>query len=117
MLYVTCPNNSFISFKGPRSRKIKKNKKADEKRPRTAFTSEQLARLKKEFESNRYLTEDRRQNLANELKLSDGQIKIWFQNKRAKIKKSNGENNVLAMHLMSQGLYNHATVTVREEEP
>jgi homeobox protein engrailed len=47
--------------------------------------------LKKEFESNRYLTEDRRQNLARELKLSDGQIKIWFQNKRAKIKKSTGE--------------------------
>lgn len=105
-----------IFFLGPRSRKIKKNKKADEKRPRTAFTSEQLAQLKKEFESNRYLTEDRRQNLARELKLSDGQIKIWFQNKRAKIKKSTGENNILAMHLMSQGLYNHATVTVRDDE-
>ena len=105
-----------ISFPGPRSRKIKKNKKVDEKRPRTAFTSEQLAQLKKEFESNRYLTEDRRQNLARELKLSDGQIKIWFQNKRAKIKKSTGENNILAMHLMSQGLYNHATVTVRDDE-
>ena len=40
---------------GPRSRKIKKKeKKADEKRPRTAFTAEQLARLKQEFQENKY---------------------------------------------------------------
>ena len=38
---------------GPRSRKHKrKNKKPDEKRPRTAFTNEQLARLKQEFHNN-----------------------------------------------------------------
>jgi homeobox protein engrailed len=33
----------------------KKEKKADEKRPRTAFTAEQLARLKQEFQENRYV--------------------------------------------------------------
>ena len=51
----------------------------DEKRPRTAFTSEQLNRLKKEFQENRYLTEKRRQELAHELGLNESQIKIWFQ--------------------------------------
>jgi hypothetical protein len=51
----------------------------DEKRPRTAFTAEQLARLKKEFDENRYLTEKRRQDLAKELRLHENQIKIWFQ--------------------------------------
>ena len=40
---------------GPRSRKIKKKDKKDEKRPRTAFTAEQLARLKQEFQENRYV--------------------------------------------------------------
>jgi homeobox protein engrailed len=36
---------------GPRSRKLKrKEKKPEDKRPRTAFTSEQLARLKREFQ-------------------------------------------------------------------
>jgi hypothetical protein len=45
-----------LSILGPRSRKIKKKeKKADEKRPRTAFTAEQLARLKQEFQENRYV--------------------------------------------------------------
>lgn len=48
-----------------------------EKRPRTAFSSEQLSRLKKEFEENRYLTEERRKNLADDLGLNENQIKIW----------------------------------------
>ncbi|CAG0882656.1 unnamed protein product, partial [Cyprideis torosa] len=100
---------------GPRIRKIKK-KKPNEKRPRTAFTSEQLARLKKEFQDNRYLTEKRRQELATELELNESQIKIWFQNKRAKLKKSNGARNTLAQKLMEQGLYNHSTVPIDEDD-
>ena len=67
---------------------------ADEKRPRTAFSSEQLARLRKEFEENRYLNEDRRRALATELGLNETQIKIWFQNKRAKLKKTNGGKGI-----------------------
>ena len=95
---------------GPRSRKPKKkNPNKEDKRPRTAFTAEQLQRLKAEFQTNRYLTEQRRQSLAQELSLNESQIKIWFQNKRAKIKKATGNKNTLAVHLMAQGLYNHST--------
>ncbi|XP_023600037.1 homeobox protein engrailed-2 [Myotis lucifugus] len=94
----------------PRSRKPKKkNPNKEDKRPRTAFTAEQLQRLKAEFQTNRYLTEQRRQSLAQELGLNESQIKIWFQNKRAKIKKATGNKNTLAVHLMAQGLYNHST--------
>nr|XP_031529660.1 homeobox protein engrailed-2 [Vicugna pacos] len=94
----------------PRSRKPKKkNPNKEDKRPRTAFTAEQLQRLKAEFQTNRYLTEQRRQSLAQELSLNESQIKIWFQNKRAKIKKATGNKNTLAVHLMAQGLYNHST--------
>lgn len=105
------------STTGPRSRKPKKKTTSKEdKRPRTAFTAEQLQRLKSEFQTNRYLTEQRRQNLAQELGLNESQIKIWFQNKRAKIKKASGTKNSLALHLMAQGLYNHATVTSKDEK-
>ncbi|KAH0809776.1 hypothetical protein GEV33_013014 [Tenebrio molitor] len=107
---------------GPRTRRVKKPgakqgpPTAEEKRPRTAFSGAQLARLKHEFAENRYLTERRRQQLSAELGLNEAQIKIWFQNKRAKIKKASGQKNPLALQLMAQGLYNHSTIPLSKEE-
>ncbi|XP_056149616.1 homeobox protein engrailed-2b-like [Lampris incognitus] len=111
--WVYCTRYSDRPSSGPRSRKPKKTPtpSKDDKRPRTAFTAEQLQRLKTEFQTNRYLTEQRRQSLAQELGLNESQIKIWFQNKRAKIKKASGNKNSLALHLMAQGLYNHSTTS------
>ncbi|XP_032631521.1 homeobox protein engrailed-2 [Chelonoidis abingdonii] len=110
--WVYCTRYSDRPSSGPRSRKPKKkNPNKEDKRPRTAFTAEQLQRLKAEFQTNRYLTEQRRQSLAQELSLNESQIKIWFQNKRAKIKKATGNKNTLAVHLMAQGLYNHSTTS------
>ncbi|XP_046884123.1 homeobox protein engrailed-2b-like [Hypomesus transpacificus] len=111
--WVYCTRYSDRPSAGPRSRKPKKTTppSKDDKRPRTAFTAEQLQRLKTEFQTNRYLTEQRRQSLAQELGLNESQIKIWFQNKRAKIKKATGNKNSLALHLMAQGLYNHAATS------
>ncbi|KAM3823314.1 homeobox protein engrailed-2 [Vipera latastei] len=110
--WVYCTRYSDRPSSGPRSRKPKKkNANKEDKRPRTAFTAEQLQRLKAEFQTNRYLTEQRRQSLAQELSLNESQIKIWFQNKRAKIKKASGSKNSLAVHLMAQGLYNHSTAS------
>ncbi|XP_009270538.1 PREDICTED: homeobox protein engrailed-1 [Aptenodytes forsteri] len=111
------PGDLCCSQRGPRTRKLKKKKtEKEDKRPRTAFTAEQLQRLKAEFQANRYITEQRRQSLAQELSLNESQIKIWFQNKRAKIKKATGIKNGLALHLMAQGLYNHSTTTVQDKE-
>lgn len=115
--WVYCTRYSDRPSSGPRTRKLKKKKSTKEdKRPRTAFTAEQLQRLKTEFQANRYITEQRRQSLAQELNLNESQIKIWFQNKRAKIKKATGYKNGLALQLMAQGLYNHSTTTVQEEK-
>ncbi|XP_076030948.1 uncharacterized protein LOC143019140 [Oratosquilla oratoria] len=116
--WVYCTRYSDRPSSGPRSRRIKRRERnPEEKRPRTAFTSEQLARLKQEFEENKYLTEKRRQDLARDLGLNESQIKIWFQNKRAKIKKSTGPRSGLAEHLKAQGLYNHSTLPVDEDDP
>ncbi|XP_029377763.1 homeobox protein engrailed-1b [Echeneis naucrates] len=115
--WVYCTRYSDRPSSGPRTRKLKKKKNSKEdKRPRTAFTAEQLQRLKTEFQANRYITEQRRQSLAQELNLNESQIKIWFQNKRAKIKKASGYKNGLALQLMAQGLYNHSTTTVQEDK-
>ncbi|KAF5304752.1 hypothetical protein FQA39_LY09529 [Lamprigera yunnana] len=115
--WVYCTRYSDRPSSGPRSRRTKKSAKVtEEKRPRTAFSGAQLARLKHEFTENRYLTEKRRQQLSQELGLNEAQIKIWFQNKRAKIKKSNGEKHPLALQLMAQGLYNHTTVQGEDDD-
>ncbi|XP_008436882.1 homeobox protein engrailed-1-B-like isoform X2 [Poecilia reticulata] len=115
--WVYCTRYSDRPSSGPRTRKLKKCKSCkDDKRPRTAFTAEQLQRLKTEFQVNRYITEQRRQALARELNLNESQIKIWFQNKRAKIKKASGFKNGLALQLMAQGLYNHSTTTVQQDK-
>jgi homeobox protein engrailed len=97
------------TISGPRARKPKPCETIDSKRPRTAFTNNQLLRLKDEFDRSKYLTGERRQVIANELGLNESQIKIWYQNKRAKIKKTSGVRNTLALQLMAQGLYNHAS--------
>ncbi|XP_071826134.1 homeobox protein engrailed-1-B-like [Apostichopus japonicus] len=113
--WVYCTRYSDRPSSGPRTRKIRSRRTKDEKRPRTAFSAPQLQRLRQEFQVCNYLTEERRRSLAMELNLSESQIKIWFQNKRAKIKKANGYKNPLAITLMSQGLYNHSTIPLQGE--
>ena len=106
------PRTSGAGTKRPAAAAINSDDESDisNKRPRTAFTGPQLERLRREFAANRYLSEDRRVNLAAELGLTEAQLKIWFQNKRAKIKKASGDKGQLAKILDAQGLYNHQTV-------
>ncbi|KAI1709574.1 homeobox domain-containing protein [Ditylenchus destructor] len=60
------------------------------RRPRTTFTSEQLLELEKQFAESKYLSRPKRYQLAQELSLSETQIKIWFQNRRMKTKRIQG---------------------------
>ncbi|KAK2530516.1 hypothetical protein Q9233_006077 [Columba guinea] len=58
-----------------------------QRRARTAFTSEQVCRLEKTFQRQKYLGASERRKLAASLKLSEIQIKTWFQNRRMKLKR------------------------------
>ncbi|KAL3863795.1 hypothetical protein ACJMK2_005530 [Sinanodonta woodiana] len=61
------------------------------KRIRTAFSPSQLLQLEKAFEKSHYVVGQERKDLAAELQLSETQVKVWFQNRRTKHKRTNTE--------------------------
>lgn len=57
-------------------------------RVRTAFTEEQINELEKEFERWVYIPSKRRLEMSKQLGLTQKHIKLWFQNRRMKVKKT-----------------------------
>ncbi|XP_040914909.1 ventrally expressed dharma/bozozok antagonist [Toxotes jaculatrix] len=58
------------------------------RRPRTAFTAEQISSLERVFKRNAYLGTQDKAELCKKLNLSDKQIRNWFQNRRMKLKRT-----------------------------
>ncbi|XP_044065882.1 homeobox expressed in ES cells 1-like [Siniperca chuatsi] len=58
------------------------------RRPRTAFTNSQVNVLETVFQVNCYPGIQLREHLAGRLDLDEDRIQIWFQNRRAKLRRS-----------------------------
>ncbi|EDW83303.2 uncharacterized protein Dwil_GK22391 [Drosophila willistoni] len=72
------------------------------KRVRTIFTPEQLECLEAEFERQQYMVGPERLYLAHTLKLTEAQVKVWFQNRRIKWRKHHLELTQQRLALIRQ---------------
>ncbi|CAD6185120.1 unnamed protein product [Caenorhabditis auriculariae] len=71
------------------------------KKTRTVFSRNQVSQLEMAFEMKRYLSSQERSHLAEKLRLTETQVKIWFQNRRNKYKRqaqTDDPNGALQMH-------------------
>ncbi|XP_038601661.1 homeobox protein notochord-like [Tachyglossus aculeatus] len=90
-LGLACPSGGLepAGFPGSPPWQTKAPEKA--KRVRTVFSARQLERLEEEFIKQQYLVGTERVQLATSLKLSEVQVKVWFQNRRIKWRKQGQE--------------------------
>ncbi|XP_067134868.1 homeobox protein Nkx-2.5-like [Centruroides vittatus] len=85
-LSVSQPRNNSINSTSCRS-DSGQTRQRTRRKPRVLFSQAQVYELERRFKQQRYLSAPERDQLANMLKLTSTQVKIWFQNRRYKCKR------------------------------
>lgn len=94
----------------------KLKKKSKKKKTRTVFSRTQVIHLEATFDQKKYLSSAERAGLANLLCLTEQQVKIWFQNRRNKLKRQLAEMKASnMMTLRAQGFNNGVSPVYYQE--
>ncbi|KAL3865200.1 hypothetical protein ACJMK2_006816 [Sinanodonta woodiana] len=87
------------------------------KKPRTSFTRLQIIELEKRFERQKYLASTERSLLATTLKMTDAQIKTWFQNRRTKWRRQTAEEREIERQAANRLMLNLRTSAATQVKP